>query len=138
MTVIEKSTEAPTGIFGERLRFARELRGLASKNVSKLLGVSERTYKRWEADKSAPRANRMPIIAGTLNVHMRWLMSGEGDVGELNENPNSSIDHDRELLEEVRSIKEFTIGAADRLAELEGRLRKVASETTHDELDPEL
>lgn len=138
MTATEKSIAAPVESFGKRLRFARERRGLACKDVSKLLGVSERTFNRWEVDKSKPRANRMPIIAGTLNVHMRWLMSGEGDVGESNYNPSSSRARDRELLEEVRSIKEFSLDAVKRLAKLEGRLVGLAGNITHDEIDPKI
>lgn len=125
MTVIEKRIDVPAGSFGERLRFARERRGLARNDVSKLLGVSEQTFKRWETGKSEPRANRMPIIAGMLNVHMRWLMSGEGDVGVQEGTSLSSRNRDSAFIEELRSIKEFTIGAADRLADLEERLSRM-------------
>lgn len=129
MTIAEQKTNAPDVAFGYRLRFARERRGSTPAEVSRLLGVSERTLIRWEAGNAAPRSNRMPIIAGTLNVPMRWLMSGEGQLDELKVEERSLRERYVELLEEVRSIKDFSIGAANRLADIEMRLHSLASKT---------
>lgn len=134
MKMIAPAIEAaPTGSFSERLRFARKRRRQSPAEVSRLLGVSESTFQRWESGKAAPRANRMPIIAGTLNVPMRWLMSGEGELDEPRVECASVPDRDEpELLEEVRSIKELTIRSAHRLAEIEMRLRRLANNFDHE------
>lgn len=136
MTVIEPKSEIAStygASLGDRLRFGRERRGLAPVDVSKLLGVSENTLKRWESGKAAPRANRMPIIASTLNIHMRWLMSGQGDISEAND--PGPTPRDLKLLEEIQSIKQRLKGSAERVAGLEVRLKLLASKTTRADVD---
>lgn len=65
--------------FGDRLANAREAAGLTQTQFAERLGVSEKTVQSWEHDRSEPRANRMQMIAGLLNVSLMWLMSGRGE-----------------------------------------------------------
>lgn len=130
MTLLASEIESPPENFGDRLRLVRERRGLDVADLARLLGVSEGALRRWEIGQVAPRANRMPIIAGTLSVPMRWLMSGDVDVEGLNDDAGASRMRDLELLHEVRSLKEFTIGAVDRLTAIETRLHSLASNVT--------
>lgn len=64
--------------FGDRLTAAREAAGLSGTELARRLGVNRRTVAAWEQDQAEPRANRMQMLAGLLNVSLRWLMSGEG------------------------------------------------------------
>ncbi|MGB7243464.1 MAG: helix-turn-helix transcriptional regulator [Sulfitobacter sp.] len=123
--------------FGSRLRIARERSQVTPAEVSKMLGVSAKTYSRWEAGHGKPRANRLPIIAGTLNVPMRWLMPGEGKLGDPDDD-QATREKNRELLNEVRAIKETMDPAAERLAGIEARLRKIAKRyaAQESELEP--
>ena len=65
--------------FGDRLSAAREAIGMDQRTLATRLGVKLSTIQRWEDDQSEPRANRLVMLAGVLNVTMRWLLTGEGD-----------------------------------------------------------
>lgn len=71
------SDEAAT--FGDRLAAAREALGMDQKALAGRLGVKLSTIERWENDQSEPRANKLVILAGVLNVPMPWLLTGDGD-----------------------------------------------------------
>jgi HTH-type transcriptional regulator, cell division transcriptional repressor len=65
--------------FGDRLAGAREAAGLTREDLAQRLGVRARTMAAWEQDVSEPRGNRLQMLAGMLNVSMRWLLTGVGD-----------------------------------------------------------
>lgn len=65
--------------FGDRLEAAREAAGLSPEELAQRLGVRDTTIAQWEADAWEPRANRMQMLAGMLNVSLMWLMTGKGD-----------------------------------------------------------
>jgi transcriptional regulator with XRE-family HTH domain len=64
--------------FGDRLVLAREAAGMTQAELAKRLGVRPQTLRGWEDDQAEPRANRLQMLAGMLNVSMVWLMSGQG------------------------------------------------------------
>ncbi|MEM6897934.1 MAG: helix-turn-helix domain-containing protein [Pseudomonadota bacterium] len=64
---------------GDRITGAREAAGLSQQSLSKRLGIKLRTLKEWEDDLSEPRANKLNMLAGVLNVSLRWLMTGRGE-----------------------------------------------------------
>lgn len=109
--------------FGDRLAAAREQAGMSSSEFAKRLGVKKSTMASWEQDLSEPRANRLSMMAGLLNVSIPWLLTGEGDgldgpVGE-DELPADI----NELLLEIRDIKGQVARTSDRLGRLEKKLR---------------
>lgn len=65
--------------FGDRLEAARAAAGLSPEDLAQRLGVRDTTIAEWEADAWEPRANRMQMLAGMLNVSLMWLMTGKGD-----------------------------------------------------------
>lgn len=65
--------------FGDRVTDAREAVGLSQAELAKRLGMKLRTLKEWEDDLSEPRANKLNMLAGVLNVSLRWLMTGQGE-----------------------------------------------------------
>lgn len=79
----EASTETwyseDVATFGDRLEAARTAAGLTQDELARRLGVRDTTVRAWEADKVEPRANRLQMLAGMLNVSLRWLLTGEGD-----------------------------------------------------------
>ena len=52
---------------------------MSQSKLAKRLGVKLKTLKGWENDVSEPRANKLSMMAGMLNVSLLWLLSGEGD-----------------------------------------------------------
>lgn len=65
--------------FGDRLAGAREGAGMTQEDLARRLGVRLTTLQNWEDDQSEPRANRLQMLAGMLNVSIRWLLTGEGE-----------------------------------------------------------
>ncbi len=116
------SEEAAT--FGDRLAGAREAVGLTQADLARRIGVKIKTLAGWEQDLNEPRANKLQMLSGILNVSLRWLLTGEGEgVGE----PATNLDdlpEVRDLLLEIRDIKSQMSRSADQLGRLEKRLRK--------------
>jgi len=115
--------------FGDRLALARDRQGLSQAQLARRLGLRVQTVRNWEADRSEPRANKLQMLAGFLNVSMVWLMTGEGaggpvpHAGTVEEAPEGM----QEALAEIRDLRLLQTQVADRLAKLEKRLRLVAS-----------
>lgn len=65
--------------FGDRVTAAREALGLGAAALARQLGVKTETVQNWEADRSEPRANKLQMLAGVLNVPLIWLMTGSGE-----------------------------------------------------------
>ena len=107
--------------FGDRLAAAREIADMSQAKFAKRLGVKKSSLQAWEDDLSEPRANKLSMMAGVLNVSLVWLLTGEGDGPE---GPDEALDHDiKSILGEIRSIKADMRQATDKLARLEKRLR---------------
>ncbi len=62
----------------ERLVRAREAAGLSTAQLARRLGVRTRTLQSWEDGRAEPRANRLVMMAGFLNVSPTWLLVGQG------------------------------------------------------------
>lgn len=108
--------------FGDRLSGAREEAGMSQDEMAKRLGVKLKTLRNWEEDLSEPRANKLSMMAGMLNVSLLWLLTGEGegpdghDMGELS--PDVA-----DILTEIRDLQALVASSADRLGRLERELR---------------
>ncbi len=112
-----------TATFGDRVAAAREAAGLSQKDLARRLGVKHATLRGWEDDLSEPRANKLAMMAGLLNVTMVWLLSGEGD-GIAAPVDDSEVATDiNGVLVEIRALKTQISAAADRLGRLEKTLR---------------
>ena len=64
---------------GPRIRVARENAGLALSEAARKLGVTEATLEAWETGEEEPRANRLQMLAGLLNVSLPWFLEGRED-----------------------------------------------------------
>lgn len=119
------SEEAAT--FGDRVTGAREALGLSEDALARKLGVKLKTVRAWEGDLAEPRANKLQMLAGILNVSIMWLLTGQGDgLHEPADDPVQESDL-ADLLVELRSVKAELGRASDRLGRLEKRLRRKLS-----------
>lgn len=114
---------------GDRLTAAREDAGLTPEALAGRVGVSSATLEAWEADMSEPRANRLSMLSGVLNVSLRWLLTGVGEgVDEPRADdavlPQSDVSS---ILAEVRALRSEAARTAARLEKLEERLEAAAS-----------
>ncbi len=112
-----------TATFGDRVAAAREAAGMSQKQLAKRLGVRLTTLRSWEDDLSEPRANRLSIMAGLLNVSMMWLINGEGEglAGPLD--APVMTEETRNILTELRDLRADMLARAEQVARLEKRLR---------------
>jgi len=109
--------------FGDRLAAAREAAGLKQGELAKRLGIKRGTLANWEGDLSEPRANRLSMMAGLLNVSVGWLLTGDGDGLEM---PDEEEGTDTDLLaivQEIRVIRSRMKTDLEKLARLEKALR---------------
>jgi HTH-type transcriptional regulator, cell division transcriptional repressor len=115
-----------TSTFGDRLALAREAVGLPQADLAQRMGIKLQTLRNWEEDRSEPRANKLQLLAGMLNVSMVWLMTGRGDapaaVAEDGLAPNAQA-----CLTELRSLRAEAMRLSERLGRLEKRLRAVVA-----------
>lgn len=75
---------------GNRIEHARIAKGLNLAQLARRLVIKSSTLKNWESDNSEPRANKLNMIAGVLGVTLFWLMTGDGE--------NDEIDNEEQLL----------------------------------------
>ena len=109
--------------FGDRVAGAREAAGMSQKELSRRLGVKLKTLKGWEDDLSEPRANKLSMMSGMLNVSLRWLLSGEGQ-GPDTPDDESRLEPDMaSLFNEMRDLRTQISASAGRLGRLEKALR---------------
>lgn len=109
--------------FGDRLTAAREQASMTQTDLARKLGVKKSTLLSWEDDLNEPRANRLQMLSGLLGVSLKWLLTGEGDDVDVDQEAAST---DQAILAEVREIHTQLQNATKRLAVLEKRLRKGA------------
>ncbi len=108
--------------FGDRIVAARDAMGMTSAQLARRMGIKPATLQSWENDRSEPRANKLQMLAGLLNVSMVWLMSGEGP-GMRTVLPGEAPNGDwQSLIDEVRAIREAQSELVLRTRRLERRL----------------
>ncbi|WP_298907363.1 helix-turn-helix transcriptional regulator [uncultured Aliiroseovarius sp.] len=110
--------------FGDRLAAAREAESMSQSALARRLGVKLKTLRGWEEDLSEPRANKLQMVSGVLNVSMRWLLTGEGEGVSEPTLEDGDVPEVRDLLLEIRDIKMQMSRSAEQLGRLEKRLRK--------------
>lgn len=109
--------------FGDRVAAGRIGVGLDQAGLSQKLGIKKKTLIGWENDMSEPRANKLQMLAGILNVSIVWLLTGNGEgLVDPSLTPRESEDTTALLLE-LRTIRGEYGRLNDRLARLEKRLR---------------
>ena len=109
--------------FGDRIAGARSSVGLSQEDLANRLGVKLKTLQDWENDLSEPRANRLSMLSGLLNVSISWLLTGEGeglDAPDMGMPPSADM---ADILAEMREMKTQMLRAAERMGRLEKRLR---------------
>ena len=114
------STDKAT--FGYRLVAARENSNLSQQDLAQRLGVKNSTIKSWENDNSEPRANRLSMLAGLLNVSITWLISTEGSCVEEPEKSYETLDDFQEPLKELKALRMNLLKSVDRIDSIEKKL----------------
>ncbi len=116
---------ADEATFGDRLTGAREAAGLSQEELAQRLGVRLETLASWEDDMADPRAHRLQMVAGMLNVSLMWLLTGEGEGLDGPPEAREEAQDVRETVREIRAIRTVVEELDARLGRLE---RKLAAE----------
>ena len=115
------SNESAT--FGDRLATAREQAGLTQAALAAKLGTKVATLASWENDVKEPRANRLQMVSGILGVSLSWLMTGQGDGPQGPDDAQPISAEVTDLLTEMRALRAQIALSAEKLGQLEKRLR---------------
>ena len=112
--------------FGDRVAAARESSGRSQGQLARRMGVKKSTLAGWEQDLSEPRANKLSMLSGLLNVSMSWLLTGEGD--DLSGPTEDTMSEDiSAIARELRSLREDLRSQAERAGRLEKSLRRLVA-----------
>ena len=115
--------------FGDRIAAAREAAGMGQEKLARRLGVKLKTLHGWENDLAEPRANKLQMLAGLLNVSIVWLLTGEGEGISGPEETEAALPADvNDALLEIRALKTQMQTAGDRLGRLEKTLCQLLKE----------
>lgn len=115
--------------FGDRVAGARDHANMTQADLAKRLGVKLKTLRAWEDDQSEPRANKLQMLAGLLNVSIKWLLTGEGDGLEAPAKEVELASDASAVLAEMRQLRTELTRLNDRLGHLEKRVRLLLQET---------
>jgi len=117
--------DADRATFGDRLAGAREAAELSQRDLARHLGVRRETVQNWEDDRAEPRANKLAMMAGLLNVSVGWLLTGRGEgVGAIPGSTGRAAAL-AVLLSELRHLRADLAGAEARAGTLETRLAAI-------------
>jgi len=122
-TSTESWFAADVATFGDRLAAAREAAGLGQEDLARRLGVRLTTISDWEDDRSDPRANRLAMVAGMLNVSLRWLLTGEGDGLEAPFAGTTLSDSVQTALDDMARMRVQMLALGNDMGQMEKRLR---------------
>jgi transcriptional regulator with XRE-family HTH domain len=111
---------------GGRLSRARDATGLSVAQLARRLGVKTSTIQAWESDRSQPRANRLAMLAGVLNVSLSWILHGIG-TAPADESRSDIIRAVTMSLERLRRLQEE---ANQVMGQIESDLARYASDGT--------
>lgn len=95
---------------GARISDARIGAGLTVEEAAKQIGVKASTFKNWELGESSPRANRLHMLCGLLNVSLIWLLDGRSDLDPL-ERAFGSFEQMSQKIERIKELHSELAGA---------------------------
>ena len=117
-SVATNVSDPSQSLLGSRISQAREAQGMSTSQLARRLGVKTATLTGWENGSTEPRASRLQMLAGMLNVAPTWLLVGQGEAPQENYNPTEI----ERLREQVARLKQQSLAMADDLTQLEQRL----------------
>lgn len=109
--------------FGDRVAAAREAADMTQAQLARRLGIKKSTLMGWEQDLSEPRANKLSMVSGLLNVSMSWLLTGEGEGMSEPADVDIAVGDFAGVLNELRALRNEMRSNAERAARLEKKLR---------------
>lgn len=119
--------------FGDRVAGAREMANMTQAELARRVGVTIKSLQDWEDDLGSPRALRLSMLAGLLNVSLPWLLTGEGDGPGDPVEATSYVRGGHQLLDEIREISAQMKLSAERLNRVEEELQALLKDEDDDD-----
>ncbi|HEX9859450.1 MAG TPA: helix-turn-helix transcriptional regulator [Paracoccaceae bacterium] len=117
-----------TATFGDRIAGARDAAGMTQEELARRLGVRLKTLQSWEDDLAEPRANRLQMMAGMLNVSLKWLLTGEGDGVDAPATQGPLTEKARDALAELARMRGRMLALSQDMGHMEKQLRTLLRE----------
>lgn len=119
---------------GHRIEQARAAKGYTVSQLARRMGVKPGTLKNWESDRSEPRANKLTMLSGVLNVSTRWLLEGGSEIPNETEGHFPETGEINQKLEQLMAIHQRATQLLNEIVSDVARLQKdldeEAEETT--------
>lgn len=78
LDILQPTNGREADTLGGRISLARDTLDMSVDHSAQVLGVNAQTWVNWENDRAEPRANRLTMLAGVLQVSPGWLLTGQG------------------------------------------------------------
>lgn len=114
VTTLDELNQVPDPM-GPRIAIARENMGMSVDELAAHLGVTPASVAAWESDQRTPRANRLQMLAGILNVSLAWLLEGRED-RRMARGGAVTLDEVRARVDAARALFAEGIGLLDSAA----------------------
>ena len=116
---------------GGRITLARESADLTDKELASRLGVMIKTVRHWEADRTEPRGNKLATLSGVLGVSLIWLMTGQNDYSENEEN----LDETRALQVKMDRLLNLHEQSSALIIEIQSDIHKLQGKIDRDDIE---
>lgn len=90
---------------GDRIRLARESRGLDQIKFANLIGIAARTLQRWEKGEQVPDSEFAVRISKQTRTHVGWILTGEGPMRKIARQDNVFPLHRESLMRGIRLVE---------------------------------
>jgi len=94
-------------MFGDKLKFLRNMRDLKQKDIAKLLNVSPSTIGMYEQNRRDPDTETIKFLANYFEVTTDYLLDEKNITIAANRTDDPMNDLPPEAIEEIERFKEF-------------------------------
>lgn len=128
-----RKTRSAADTLGGRIQRARLTRGLTVSQLARRAGILTKTLDNWERDRSAPRANKLNVLAGALGVPVLWLLGGGGE--EVATDAAVTLNETANLRRKLDRLLDLHQQSATLLFELDSEIRRLQLEIDKGSVD---
>lgn len=91
---------------GENIKLWREKRGMSQSDLSKLIGVSDKTVSSWEINRTEPKMGMIEKICTALNCRKTDIIGGDRHISNESYYINPKT---KEIAQEIYENKELSL-----------------------------
>lgn len=110
-------------LIGHRIRRERENSGISQEEIAKNIGVSTRTWGKYERGETVPDATVLAMLSGLYGFDTNFILTGRGSM------PTNITQEEQTLIENYRNMNDAarlnmqTVSSAFAQSELTGKVK---------------